>query len=245
MVYRTCFLTVHVFILFLGANVRKKYIKLNAKIEFTNRIIHFGLVRITVLGVVLPAFFVTIVNYFYYDLGSDSFYLPFPVMWVPFHCVILDFLGHATVISWHHSWFLILVYIFCNGKKVTIRLAYTVGIFNCFSFANGWIILYHLHGISHFMLCHRIILAFCGFYERYCKWIACFKCQNQIDKCKSNGRDETLLWYNQFVFGCKKVEWKMHTNPNWLQAHMHRLPRNIRKVLELWIFTHFQTHRWI
>lgn len=56
------------------------YKKLNGKIEFAHKIMHFGLVGLTVPGVVAPAVMVTMVNYFYYDLGTDSFYLPFPVM---------------------------------------------------------------------------------------------------------------------------------------------------------------------
>lgn len=56
------------------------YKELSEKIEYVNKVVHFCLTRLTVVGVVQPALFVTMVNFFIYDLGRDSFYLPFPVM---------------------------------------------------------------------------------------------------------------------------------------------------------------------
>lgn len=68
------------FVFGLGENARDSYEKLNEKIEFASRIVHFCLAKVTIVGVVLPALLVTAASYYIYDLGSDSFYLPFPVM---------------------------------------------------------------------------------------------------------------------------------------------------------------------
>lgn len=87
---KLCVLRTHTPLMMLfnisGVSARKKYKKLSENIEFVNKIMHFGLVRLTLVGVVQPAFFVTVANYYYYDLGKDSFYLPFPAMYGGFIC---------------------------------------------------------------------------------------------------------------------------------------------------------------
>ena len=59
-----------------------KFSELNEKIERISKLIHFILVKLTLAGVELPAFFITLINYFIYDLKDDSYYFSFPIMYV-------------------------------------------------------------------------------------------------------------------------------------------------------------------
>lgn len=61
---------------------RWKYCNLINKIELLSEIYHFMVVKLTMPGVVLPAFLLTMINYFIYDLGNDSYFLPFPIVYV-------------------------------------------------------------------------------------------------------------------------------------------------------------------
>lgn len=65
---------------------RTYYLKLNATIEKISQILHFGFVFITDIAVVAPFLIITIVNYTIYDQGDESFFLPFPTMYV-FPCM--------------------------------------------------------------------------------------------------------------------------------------------------------------
>lgn len=161
-------------------NKQKKYKKLSANIESVNKLMHFCMVRLTLLGVVQPAFFVTVVNYFYFDLGRDSFYLPFPVMWGPLH-------------SKFQALILTLFKLFKRQKKVTLRLACAIGIFGGISYRSGWIILYRLHGITNYMLCRRIMLDSHNFRKRSCKRFDCFQYRDQIARWTGNSCEKTLL----------------------------------------------------
>lgn len=55
---------------------------LNEKIERISKLIYFLVVKLTTLGVLLPALFITLINYFIYDLKDDSYYLSFPIAYV-------------------------------------------------------------------------------------------------------------------------------------------------------------------
>lgn len=58
------------------------YIKLNERIERIFKLLHFLFVEMSIVGVVLPAALITIVNYFVYNLGDESWFLPCPAMYV-------------------------------------------------------------------------------------------------------------------------------------------------------------------
>lgn len=55
---------------------------LNVKIERISKLIYFLVVKLTLLGVLLPALFITLINYFIYDLKDESYYLTFPIAYV-------------------------------------------------------------------------------------------------------------------------------------------------------------------
>lgn len=59
----------------------QKYSELNAKIERFSKLAHFGTMHISVLGIIVSASFMAVVKYVFYNLGSDSFYLPIPLMY--------------------------------------------------------------------------------------------------------------------------------------------------------------------
>lgn len=56
------------------------YTQLNHNIERGSEIFHFICARITLACDVLPHLLLTIGNYFVYDLGDESYVLPFPLM---------------------------------------------------------------------------------------------------------------------------------------------------------------------
>lgn len=61
---------------------KAKYIELNEKIERVSKILEFLLIKLTTAGAVLPSVIITIVDYFILDLGDESFFLPYPIMYV-------------------------------------------------------------------------------------------------------------------------------------------------------------------
>lgn len=61
------------------------YSNLCGKINLLENILKFLIFKLTIPGFVLPALIVTITNYFMYDLGDKSFYLPFYAMYVISH----------------------------------------------------------------------------------------------------------------------------------------------------------------
>lgn len=59
-----------------------EYIKINLNIEQISKIFNLLLTKLTTTGIILPCVIITAINYFIFDLGEDSFYLPIPVMYV-------------------------------------------------------------------------------------------------------------------------------------------------------------------
>lgn len=59
-----------------------KYTNLNKKIELLSKIYYFFVVKLTMPGVLMPSFVLTIVNYFVYNLENDSYFLPMPIVYV-------------------------------------------------------------------------------------------------------------------------------------------------------------------
>lgn len=55
------------------------YSKLIGNIELMTKVIRFGLVELTVVGCFFPALVITLINYFYFDLGDESYFLSFPI----------------------------------------------------------------------------------------------------------------------------------------------------------------------
>ena len=68
------------------------YMDLVAKIERMTQLVHFALVELTFPGVLIPALLITVINFFIYDLGDKSFFLPFFVMYVRI-MILFDFSG--------------------------------------------------------------------------------------------------------------------------------------------------------
>lgn len=58
-----------------------QYNELNEKIERISQLIYTLFVKITPAGIVLPGLFITLTNYFVYDLKEDSYYFTFPIMY--------------------------------------------------------------------------------------------------------------------------------------------------------------------
>lgn len=61
------------------------YLELNEKIERMSKVVYSIFVEASVVGLLLPPLLITLVNYFIYDLKSESFALPTPVMYVNDH----------------------------------------------------------------------------------------------------------------------------------------------------------------
>lgn len=60
--------------------VGHKYRKLNEKIEQISELTHFGMIKLGAPLAMFPALPITVLNYFVYDLGDDSYFLPAPVV---------------------------------------------------------------------------------------------------------------------------------------------------------------------
>lgn len=58
------------------------YNELNATIETVCRVIYITLTQLTIPGIFLPFFLITVVNYFVYDLGDKSYYVPCSMLYV-------------------------------------------------------------------------------------------------------------------------------------------------------------------
>lgn len=56
------------------------YMELNANIELVYKWIHFVLAEVDVVGITLPLLLLSNINYFIFDLGSESFVLPWPML---------------------------------------------------------------------------------------------------------------------------------------------------------------------
>lgn len=66
----------------VSADSKAKYSQLNDRIERMSKIVNFATIKLSLFGFMVPALFVTLANYFIYDLSDDSFRLPSPMMWV-------------------------------------------------------------------------------------------------------------------------------------------------------------------
>lgn len=60
------------------------YEKVNKKVEKHTGILHFALLKVTVLATMMPSFILSYLVYFTTNSGSDAFQLAFP-MWFPFN----------------------------------------------------------------------------------------------------------------------------------------------------------------
>lgn len=58
------------------------YCNLNDQIERWSKVFYFVVVKLTMSGIILPIVFVTAINLFLYKLGDDSYFLPFPIVYV-------------------------------------------------------------------------------------------------------------------------------------------------------------------
>lgn len=63
--------------LFIGLE-RSSYAVLNGKIEQVSIWIHFCMMYLSVVGAMGPPFILSMINYFVYGLGDESFYLTYP-----------------------------------------------------------------------------------------------------------------------------------------------------------------------
>lgn len=52
-----------------------------AEIDKIAKLIYFALVYLTTPGICIPSLLISTINYFIYDLGDESFFLPFRVMY--------------------------------------------------------------------------------------------------------------------------------------------------------------------
>lgn len=59
-----------------------KYVELNDLIELVSKIYDIAVLKLTPIGVVWPSIAITMLNYFLFDLGDASYFLPNPLMYV-------------------------------------------------------------------------------------------------------------------------------------------------------------------
>lgn len=59
-----------------------KYCDMNEKIERVSKLYYIEITKFNVPMLFLPVLFATAINYFVYDLGNDSYRLPFSILYV-------------------------------------------------------------------------------------------------------------------------------------------------------------------
>lgn len=57
---------------------KRIHVKINEKVEKWSKIFYFVFVIVTLPGIVMPNFLITLFNYFVTDSGENAFLLPFP-----------------------------------------------------------------------------------------------------------------------------------------------------------------------
>lgn len=72
----------HLFAGLTNADAWDNYIRLNAQIELISQVLYYLATRFALIGLMSPSLLVTLVNYFYYDLGNESYYLSCPLLYV-------------------------------------------------------------------------------------------------------------------------------------------------------------------
>lgn len=65
-----------------GGVLLDEYAELNAKIERVSKFLYILLIRITPAGIMFPNLLITIGNYFILNLGDESYYLDWPLLYV-------------------------------------------------------------------------------------------------------------------------------------------------------------------
>lgn len=56
------------------------YVEMDEKIELTSKLVHFAMAEFSAACVALPLLLLSYVNYFVFNLGEESFILPFPML---------------------------------------------------------------------------------------------------------------------------------------------------------------------
>lgn len=122
------------FIWILETNIERisYYCELNGKIEKISKILHFCVVFLTEIATVVPFVIVTIVNYTIYDQGDESFYLPFPVVYVWYIIQLQNLINHQ---------FWTFLY---DKPKNPLRFKWAVALFNCINCSSSCSALYPL-----------------------------------------------------------------------------------------------------
>ena len=74
-------------------NTPHKYQDFLEKIEQMSQLLYIVVAKLVALITFVPALIVTLVNYFVYNLGDDSYFLPMPLMYYGF----VGFLMHSIL----------------------------------------------------------------------------------------------------------------------------------------------------
>lgn len=116
---------------FLGIQFDKTteitYNQLNKQIERMSRLIKILVLKLSGSSVMVLPLMLTLVNYFVFNLGSKSFFLPFPIMYVNFRKDNFNrkVKESKKILYW-------------NISKVAIRLGHTTRLFRHFYFWMCW-----------------------------------------------------------------------------------------------------------
>lgn len=77
------------------------YIEMNENIEKLSRLMHIALVMGTIIGLCAATLIMTAINYFVNDLEEESYYLPFPVLYVAITIPNVNKKGTTNIILTH------------------------------------------------------------------------------------------------------------------------------------------------
>lgn len=91
----------------MESNVIQKYSGLIGVIERVSELVHFAAHKLTLLEVFLFALILSAINYFIYDKGDQSYFLPVPLMYVWHDCIRSVFKLHN--LSKNEFWLILIL----------------------------------------------------------------------------------------------------------------------------------------
>lgn len=165
--------------------VESKLNKLNRKVERMSKIIYFIILNLTPATALLPTFFLTVFNHFIYDSNDQSYFLPFPLMYVETLTREWSKLSIEQMMKFKF---------FSLEKQVAIQLAFFVRLFVCFHLCVCISMLYVFVCCSNDLPCRGIEFVCPLHHWGYSKWFDWTQ-QNAIE-CKSQGNKKIVLQCN-------------------------------------------------
>lgn len=137
------------------------YTATNIQIQQMSQFFDLLLGKLAIAAFAPSVVFLTLVNYFVFDFGADSYYLPAPILYVLHE-------GWKTKCEWCKCSPL------CLFFQAALRLADALGLPNRLATWNNGLVCQHKYIHSLCMFSDRNVLDNHHFFKRHSKWLATF-----------------------------------------------------------------------